>query len=376
MKQVFATLFGVLAFSGVAQAKTPPEVIEPYKAYVAAIESGDEALAVTAAHEAWQAAETLMGETKTTGDLATNYAMLDPDKFKGKFATKEIKKAFERAIELAQLHTQDASEIELQRRVDYLNWIARKNEGPSQSYGLKALSKRVAELGFQGTSFEAESAGLKAQDYWINKKWKKAIEAGERSLSIFDSANDNVISVVRYFVPVYLAKAYEERKDPIKAALTYQKLITDLDKFNAHDNVVSGTAYGEWLRLRDEILADNSADPRIASIRDYKVPDGRTADLQPLVRQPPFFPPAFSRGSKSGTVVFAFDIDAEGYVENAKIVSSTDKRLHDAARESLKLWRYTPNIPEEDRKGLETKIRFDLASRTGRVFPQGILKAR
>lgn len=376
MKRIFATLFGVLALSGVAQAKTPPEVIEPYKAYLAAVQKDDKKVAASMAYQAWKAAESLMGDSRTTGDLASNYALLNPSKYKNKPATKEISEAFKRSIDLAALHTDNASEIELQRRVDYLNWIASKDYNPGKSYGLDDLSERIALLGFKRSSFEGESEGLKAQDYWIKQKPKKVIEYGERSLLIFDEADDNLVSVIRYLVPVYLAKAYEEKKDPIKAALTYQKLITDLDKFNAHDNTVSGTAYGEWLRLRDEILEDESDDPRVASIKGFKVPAGRTAELEPLIRMPPVFPSSFTQGINSGAVEFVFDIDAEGYVDNAVIVASTDTRLHEASRESLKLWRYTPNIPEDERKGLKTKIRFDLASASGRILPQGEMRAR
>lgn len=376
MKQVFATLFGVLALSGVAQAKTPPEVIEPYKAYVAAIENGDKELAVATAYEAWQAAETLMGETKTTGDLATNYALLDPATFEGNSAKKRIFDAFKRSIDLASLHSEDAGEIEIQRRLDYLYWAPEKGVNPGGGYDLDDLSKRITELGFGGTSFEAESEGLKTQEYWLNRKWKKTIEAGERSMAIFKGSDDGVLSAIRYLVPIYLASAYDEQKDSIKAALTYQRLITDLDAHNAHDNRVSGKAYAEWLRLRDEILEEEGDDPRIELIRNYTIPDGRTAELQPLFRQAPVFPSAFSRGKKSGAVEFVFDIDEEGYVENADIVSSTDVRLHDASREALKLWRYTPNIPENKRKRIKSKIRFDLANASGRVLPQGEMRAR
>ena len=185
-----------------------------------------------------------------------------------------------------------------------------------------------------------------------------------------------MVSYLRYVAPVYLALAYEEKKEDVEAVLVYQKLIVDLDEQGAHNNNVSGKAYAEWLRLRDNVIKENPDDPRVESIQNFRVPDGRNQELLPLIRLPPKFPPSFSRGSNSGVVKLAYDIDAEGFVTNPKIVASTDVRLHKPSIEAINGWRFTPNIPLEDRQSLETSLKFDLRSETGRIFPVGELVPR
>jgi len=357
-------------------AKTPPEVLEPYKKYTSALESNDKKKAAIYAYHAWEAAENLIGDAKITGDLAQNFSLLKPRNLENKSADNFVKQAFERSIELAKFHESDAEVIEVQRRVDFLNWVAGRNISVGNAYSLWSLEKRIDELGLNGSTFHAECKALTAQNYFTKKNWSKTIELGEEALTIFNSSDDGVVSYLRYVTPVYLALAYEEKKENITAALTYQKLIMDLDAHNAHDNDVSGRAYAEWLRLRDEVLKGNSQDPRLQSIREFRVPDGRTQELSPLVRQPPVFPRSFSRGSKSGAVKVLFDIDAEGFVINPKIVASTNKALHNPSFEAIKGWRYTPNIPLKERQGIQTRIRFDLTSETGRKLPVAEMKSR
>ena len=357
-------------------AKTPPEVLEPYKKYTSALESKNKSKAAQYAYEAWEAAEELIGDAKITGDLAQNLALLKPRNLNDKSADKIVKRAFERSIALAKFYESDSDGIELQRRVDYLNWVAAEKISVSNAHSLSALEDRIKELGFAGSTFHAECKALTAQNFYAKKNWDKTIENGEAGLEMFDTADDGVVSYLRYLTPIYLALAYEEKKDDIKAVQTYQKLITDLDAHDAHDNVVSGKAYAEWLRLRDEVLKEYPDDPRVESIRSFRVPDGRSKELLPLVRRPALFPKSFSAGSKSGKVIILYDIDAEGYVINPKIKASSNKSLHKPSLEAIKAWRYTPNIPLENRQGLETGIRFDLSSRGGRLLPLGEMVSR
>jgi len=357
-------------------AKTPPEVLEPYKKYNSALQAKEKSKAAQYAYEAWQAAEELIGDAKITGDLAQNLSLLQPRNLKKKSADKIVKQAFERSIALAKFYEDDFESIELQRRVDYLNWVSGKKISASDAYSLKALENRIKELGLTGTTFHAECRALSAQNFYTKKNWDKVIENGEIAIEIFESANDGVVSYLRYLTPVYLALSYEEKKDSIKAVQTYQKLITDLDAHDAHDNVVSGKAYAEWLRLRDEVLEEYPDDPRVKSIRSFRVPEGRTKELLPLVRLPPVFPKSFAASSKSGAVEIRYDIDAEGYVINPKVIASSNKVLHKPSLKAIDGWRYTPNIPLEERQSLETTIRFDLSSAGGRLFPRGEMESR
>lgn len=188
---------------------------------------------------------------------------------------------------------------------------------------------------------------------------------------MFETRTDSVFSIYEYAVPIYLARAYVETDRPVDAALTYQNLMTKLEISGGHKNPISGESYAEWLRLRDEIIEDHKSDPRAKEVIDFTVPTGRTAELEPLVRKPPKFPSSFLRGSKSGFVKVKFNVDIEGRVINPIITSSTSQRLHTPTLESLKGWRYTPNLPEAKSKNVKTTIRFNLQGRTGNRLPDG-----
>jgi len=100
-----------------AFAQTPPEVLKPYKAYRAALQAEDLQTASKQAYLAWQAAEKLLGDTKTTGDLAQNYADTTKKLPGPKGTSKQIRQAYRRAIVLAKFHDDNSGEIYLQRVV-------------------------------------------------------------------------------------------------------------------------------------------------------------------------------------------------------------------------------------------------------------------
>jgi len=116
MKRTFLAIGLALVLGTSTFAKTPKEVIEPYKAYRAALAEKDNKRAVDNAYQAWQKAEELMGDTKTTGDLASNFADLEPWRLGDKSATREVIKAYRRSIDLSKFH-------------DDWHWISRRKGG-------------------------------------------------------------------------------------------------------------------------------------------------------------------------------------------------------------------------------------------------------
>jgi len=105
MKQLFLSFVLTLAISGIAHAKTPPEVLKPYKEYRAALKSGDKDKAFKSAKKAWETAEEMLGDHKTTGDLAANYADIAPSN--ENYSIKDYRsrmKAHERSIALSQFY--------------------------------------------------------------------------------------------------------------------------------------------------------------------------------------------------------------------------------------------------------------------------------
>jgi protein TonB len=57
---------------------------------------------------------------------------------------------------------------------------------------------------------------------------------------------------------------------------------------------------------------------------------------------PPIYPPAARAAHISGTVVIQAMIGKDGLIQNAKIVSSPDDSLSQAALDAVRQWRYQP----------------------------------
>lgn len=374
MKRILIAIGLTLAFGASVQAKTPKEVIEPYKAYRVALAEDKKEDAAKYAYEAWQKAEDLMGDSKTTGDLASNFADLRPYYLDNKQAWKLVMKAHKRAIDLAEAHTDRPDEIEIDRRVKYLAWKIPTLD-PSlkgfrdKKYTAKRLTERILEFGLTETTFEAESYALQSQAAVMLEDWDSALENAERSIDIFDARTDQIFSVYEFGVPIYMARAYSAQKRPIDAALTYQALMDKLEIRGGHDNAISANAYKDWLDLRDKVKTLDSSDLRALEVINYKVPDSRQSEFSPLVRIPPQFPPKFLQGRYSGWVRVKFSVDEEGRVEDVIATDYSSKVLVDASIESVKAWRYSPNAEQEKRKDIESTIRFDLQGRNGARLP-------
>lgn len=134
MKKTIISFIAAFSFigtgTGITQAKTPPEVIKPYKAYKTALAENNFETARERAYEAWQRAEKLLGDSRITGDLAFNYATIPPEKQNSDETTStayrasnkrsvskktytRIEDAFAESIKLASYHKDIATEIEV-----------------------------------------------------------------------------------------------------------------------------------------------------------------------------------------------------------------------------------------------------------------------
>jgi len=364
MKRIFIVICLALMLGASAQAKTPKEVLTEYKAYLTAVENKDKSLAVEKAYEAWQLAEKLMGDTKTTGDLAANFADLRPKVMNGKLAEKRIVKAYQRSIDLAVLQTEDARGIEIDRRTQYLSWLivnVSKSDRRAwdKNYGPEQLNHRIREFGMTGSTFEAESFAFSAQIAVIDKKWDVVERDSKAAMKLFETRTDKIPSTYEFSVPTYLARAYANQDRPIDAALTYQSLMLKLEAQGGHKNTISGHAYTQWLELRDKVRQERGADPRAKQVTEFVVPAGRTAEMVPLFRIPPIMPTFILRGSKSGWVQLKYDISDEGKVISPVVLDSSSIRLEETAISSMSKWRYTSDIIDDRAKGLTTVIKFD-----------------
>lgn len=87
------------------------------------------------------------------------------------------------------------------------------------------------------------------------------------------------------------------------------------------------------------------------------------ADVLPLVRENPTYPPNALAEGRDGHVQLRFDVTAAGEVENVAVVESSDAEFEEPAMRALAEWRYLPRIVGGKRvrhEGVHTIVRFVL----------------
>jgi TonB family protein len=88
------------------------------------------------------------------------------------------------------------------------------------------------------------------------------------------------------------------------------------------------------------------------------------ADVIPLVRHNPQYPPRALEQRVTGYVQLQFDITAAGTVGNVSVVKSDDAQFEQSAIDALSKWRYLPRLAAGKRvrsDGIQTIIRFVLS---------------
>src|SRR5690606_12209149 len=96
------------------------------------------------------------------------------------------------------------------------------------------------------------------------------------------------------------------------------------------------------------------------------------ADVLPLVRAAPNYPPNALAEGRDGHVQLEFDITAAGKVENIGVVESSDAEFEEPSIAALAEWRYLPRIVGGIRvrhEGVHTIIRFTLDGYEDRAKP-------
>lgn len=93
-------------------------------------------------------------------------------------------------------------------------------------------------------------------------------------------------------------------------------------------------------------------------------------DAQPLVRIPPVMP---QRAEKSGHCRVRFDVSPEGQPFNVQATYCTQSLFERASIRSVEKWKYNPKMEDGRpvaRRGVESKITFQLQDERGRIIPE------
>lgn len=379
MFRKFVTGLALACFVAVPSiAKTPPEVLKPYKEYRAALEKGDKVRASKKAYEAWQVAEDSLGDSKTTGDLAYNFADIVLDyKSNTLKLHKQRVTAFKRSIELASLYEEGAQGTEIDRRLKLaahgiaLSNVKKGKLVPEQNLSyFRGVEKAIEKYGKAGTTYEADYESLLARYYELRGKYDMALVHADKAIDIFDKRTDNLTSAYFYFVKLFKASILSGKGDKIPAALQYQDIMQNLEGDLNSDHPFIEKAFKGWMLTRSELEdAGRLEEAEAAGLCECWPYEDYKNKPVPLMRIPPIMPRSAKR---SGHVDVVFDVDEKGKPFNIKSIYATEPVFVKAALTSVAKWRYSPLADEVDpasRKGIASKISFRLVNHRGKIIP-------
>lgn len=370
MKKLFLSLGLALALNGFAHAKTPPEVLKPYKEYRTALKNDDEVASRKHGYVAWQKAEELLGDVKITGDLANNYAQIkNSDKNKAVFKRQEA--AHKRAMELSSAYGVDAPITYLERGLNLMNfyWL---NDIAHKSFNTaKDLSKYAEANGLTTTTFYGEALTQQAGYYASKSKHKQAEKIARKALEAFSQKTDNYATPIPILANLYEGYGLEGQDKSMEAALSYQKVMETLDGIHPSEHPLAAKALGRWSHMRavlsNEARLEEAESKGLCKCWPYDKP--RNESLKPIKRVPPKMP---SDAYVSGFSIIQFDLDDTGKPINPEILVSWPKDVFEkSSLKSLAKWEYTARAPEEtnsDREELVTTIRYILTDLSGNIL--------
>lgn len=367
MKRTFFAIILTLILGATVEAKTPKEVLEPYKAYRTALADQDAKAALKYSKAAWDAAEEHLGDHKTTGDLAQNYADLKS----GEGVLKSQIKAMERAMNLSSFYVDEADEMYLQRGVKLLQAHMTNGSSAKVSKISNKLIDFSKENNLDRSVFYAEVLTLKAGSIVKSRNGKKMVKLTNEALDVFENPSETYESAYPIFAHLYNGFGNEYEENILEAALSYQKVMDYVGKLDYETHPIVGRALGRWSHMRARLQkAEEFEEAKAAGLCDCWPYDiERNESVKPIKRVPPRFPSRALRTSVSGFTIVQFDLDDAGNTINQKKIVSWPPGLYEeAALNSLKNWKYSPRTDGEtdiDRTNLISTIRFDISDRYG-----------
>lgn len=378
MKKLFFSVGLALMISNSAYGKTPPEVLKPYKEYRAALKSGDNDLAYKKAKQAWELAEKILGDSKTTGDLAANFAAIHPSKNYSFKTYKERLKVHARSIKLAELHGEDAADMALVRhlkRIETSLTLAQIKRGKYIEGGkglyFDDMEKALDKYGRRGSTYEGDMEVLRTRHYELRKNYKRALEATAKAEVLFKNRTDNLSTHYPILLKLYKGNSLRGNDNPIKAALEYQTVMQNLEGAIPAEHPFVKNAFTQWMLTRSELEdAGRLEEAEQAGLCECWPYENYKNQALPLLRVPPRMP---SNARRSGHVNVMFDVSDEGKPINIKVISSTEVLFEKPTLISVAKWRYQPaaDAPEDQsRKDVANKITFRLTDPSGRLIPE------
>lgn len=369
MRNLFiAFSFFLMGFATPAYAdKLPDEVMEPYKSYRIALKDGNEELAIQYAKMAWVAAEKHLGDHKTTGDLASNYALTDKETWDS-----DRERAFTRGVKLGVL-SDNPGRRTIERQIQYVEAIAlhERRERSKLSQQVSKGLRIIEDYNLSGSTFEGELLIMRGVHKSRRGRDVSALEDIDKGIDIIENSNDGLISIYPYLGKLYRADVLRNADKDLDAALAYQEVMQNVEGVLPADHPYVNRAFTNWMSLRLDFDTEGTLEEaEAAGLCECWPFEAYKAKLVPIKRIPPIMPRAAVR---SGHANLIFDINESGKPENIRVIYATEKLFAQPSIEAAEQWIYTPLSEEnkdENRKDIATKITFVLSTATGRVIPE------
>lgn len=345
--------------------KIPNEVMEPYKQYLDAAKASDKEAAARYAKKAWMAAEDSLGDHKTTGDLAINYALTDNSSLK-----RDRRQAFERAVELAEL-SDEPGPLMLERQIQFI-------EAVGATYKNKDFLREIQNGIFIAKKYNLEEHTFFGELMILRGVYRtrdgsdaSALKDIDLGISIIENANDGLVSAYPYMGKLYRADVLRNDNKDLEAALAYQEVMQNVEGDLPVEHPYVKRAFGEWMSLRFEFeekgTLENAEQAGLCQCWPFEEMKKR---LQPLKRTPPVMPRSASR---SGHANVLFDLNEDGKPVNISIINSTEPKFEKPSMEAVENWVYSAADEESnpaDRKDIAVKITYQLVDRSGNIIPE------
>lgn len=387
MLKMTTTFALCLALGGTALAQTPPEVLKAYKSYNAAMAENDFKSALKHGKAAWKAAESTLGESKTTGDLAFNYGFLA----KSRGEAKDAIPALERAADLSSLAGESAGEIKLERTVELIAAYEAAGEHDDVKKTSDNILKFVEASNLDRTVFAGEVLVHRAQNCsrTANRAARRLVGKPTSTRLAVNSAKDEHTSRIqkkcsrdaqaasnifaanpKMSRPKYVALAanqvgyaYEREDDWINAVMSYQTAREAVETVYGRDNDFVMQAIGRWIHARAQLDfagdLDKAKSRGMCDCWPYNANTDKVAVVKSVKAD---VPRQTVEVKSSGIVVLKSDVSDAGDAVNIRVAHSWPAGEYDrAAIKAYTQYKYAPktgNEPEGFRKDLVDVFSF------------------
>jgi len=376
---VSAMILSAVAFQFTSIADTPREqVLKPYQAYKSALARKNYKQAIKQAHNAWKKSETHYGDSKTTSDLAYNYASIASIQTKLK-DRKEINAAFERSIELCETLDTERVSTSLKRRAKYAGYLARDQKQRNLKQIIEDAKQYATKNNAIKTNNYAQFLVDISQIHLDREQFIKAADYAGESTEILENINGlksetalhalYIIGHSKAAKDQWLAGAQDLEQvfmnsdnilDPNHALLRKAYVIHDLAERNYHEKYDPEYERVGSFGFCRECWPNSKIDRWVNRPNLHKVEIERT---------PPKMPNPYIN---SGYVALIFDVGADGYPVNLRAGGSSEPETFDTeAITALQQWKYDLDghtIPQNELEDLTTVITFQLTTYDGKLL--------